>query len=254
MSRVTIFGDESGTMPEDDGDRPFCVAALATVAQPPLVQARSGHRGDVLRACASVGCVPQVVYVRATPGYGRKLRAKTSKMSTMARASRLMTGSHEYFPDQGYSSRNMVWIRSVALCVARAVMRVLNPDTIEEVEVVLDRKTMTGRERALFTDRLSSQSRDIFRDSQKTYEVQIRWSDDPDASPFQSGLFLAHHVSRLARRALEAGTEEVLAQDLGLGQLEVFYDATHDVIAPLPRWSIEKWKKRTGLPEPSAAE
>ena len=251
MSRVTIFGDESGTMPADDSDAPFCIAALATLGQLPTLKVRSGHRRDILRACVAVGGVWQIVFVRASPGYGQELRAKTSKMSTMARASRLVTGAHEYLPDRGYGARNMIWIRSMAVGMARVAVKAVSPEAIREVIVALDRKTIASRERALFTDRLRSQSRDILGKSSNTYEVKVYWSDAADASLFQDGLFLAHHLSRLAREALEAGSEEALAPELGVPPSDMFYDATSDVVAPLPRWSIENWKRRTGLPEPS---
>jgi hypothetical protein len=139
----------------------------------------------------------------------------------------------------------------MAVCLARVVVLVGTLETIENVVVALDRKTITPRERALFTERLRLQSRDILGESSNPYEVEVHWSDDPEAAAFQDGLFLAHHLSRLAREALEAGTEEVLAKELGVARLELFYDTTADVVAPLPRWSIEKWKRRTGLPEPS---
>ena len=140
MTRVTIFGDESGTMPVADGDGPFCTAAIATLGPPPVLNDRSGHRIDVFLACTTALCVPQVAFVRPSQGYGQQLRAKTSKMSTMARASRLVTGSHEYVPDRGYSARNLVWIRSMAIGLARVVVRMTDPQSIDSVVVALDRK------------------------------------------------------------------------------------------------------------------
>ena len=178
MSELTIFGDESGTMPAEDGDPPFCAATLATVNEPPKLSQRSGHRRDVLQACVEWNSVPQVVGICPRPGYGERLRSKTSKMSTMARASRLMTGSHAYLPDQGYNPRNLVWVRCMSLCLVRAVLRATDTQTIENVRVVLDRKTFTGPERALFTDRIRSQSQDIFSDGSHRYDVTLVWSDE----------------------------------------------------------------------------
>lgn len=248
---IVAFGDESGTMPSGDTDLPFCAAVLAAVGEAPVLSSRSGKRSDVVEACLALRLTPQVVYVSPRPGFGHQLSSKMSKINTMARASRLITGDHAYLPERGYSARNLLWSRCMAVCLVRAVLRTGAINSVARVRIVLDRKTFNERERALFIDRVVSQSQDIFGQSSRRYEVVALWSDDPDAEPFGDGLFLAHHVSGLARKALQSGTEEALAEQLGVPSSDLFYDATADVLAPLPPWSVEKWKCRTGLPEPS---
>lgn len=235
-------------MPCGDSDRPFCAAVLAAVGGPPALTSRSGKRRHVIQACLALGLAPQIVHVSPKPGYGQRLSSKMSKINTMARASRLTTGDHAYLPERGYSARNLLWIRCMAVCLVRAALRT---GAINSVARVRDRKSLSERERAMFSDRVASQSQDVFSQSSRRYDVVALWSDDPEAEPFGDGLFLVHHLSRLAWRALQSGTEAALAEQLGVPSSDLFYDATSDVLAPLPRWSVEKWKRRTGLPEPS---
>lgn len=259
-------------MPTDDHHHPFCAAAIATFDAPPALKNGSGHKNDLAEVFGKFKCAPQVVFVRPGRGYGDLLQRKTSKLNTMARATRLITGSNDYFPDHGHNMRNMVWIRCMAVCLARAVVLTAKtePEQIREVTeaiVILDRKTMTKPSRQLFTDRVCSLAEDISSPrnavvSDKSSadirelirfgrdDVSVFWSDEIPPSESQDGLFLAHRLSGLANTALSSATEAHLAQDLSMEFADLFYDATPDVVRPISKTAVDRWKKRTGLPEP----
>ena len=268
MTRVFLFGDESGTMPANDGDEPFCVATIATSEKPPAIVNRSGKIQALVEIFRQIRCVPHVVFVRPTRGYGELLRRKTSKMNTMARATRLRTRSHEYFSDRGYNPRDMIWIRCMAVSLVRAVVRRARAGPIRAVSLILDSKSMAEGSRRLFVDRVCSMAEDIRgpranvqqgnQPSLDTREhiqfgrddVSVFWSDEMPSPDFEDGLFLAHRLSGLAKTALETATEAELAEDLSMEFTDLFYDATLDVMRPLPRAAVQRWKNQTGLPEP----
>ena len=248
---LIVLGDESGTMPEGDSDQPFCAAAIASISGVPVPTTISGHKKNVTAACADLSYVPQVVFVRPGPGYEQQLRAKMSKADTMARASRLVTGSHIYLPETGHNTRNLIWIRCVLLSLTRAVIRAKDVSKIQSIVVVLDQKTLGAPHRLMFSDLVCDQCKHVLGRTSIGYKISVLWSDESAAAPFEDGLLLAHHVSKLAWKALKRREEAALAEDFSLSEIDLFYDATPDVLAPPPRGVVEKWKRNTGLPEPS---
>lgn len=254
MTNLIIFCDESGTMPEGDADASFCAAAIAT-PHPPTVAKRSGYVQDLAAAYRDNQCVPFVVFVRPGPGYSEMLRRKTSKMNTMARTTRLITGHNMYLPDRGHNPRDMVWIRCMALSLVNVVLRSERPELVRRLTVVLDSKSMREPSKRLFEDRVRAMASDINgpealkeQSSQRRRrhvqfrpeEISVFWSDKSASPQFGDGLFLADRLSGLARTALEAGAEARLAEELSTKPEDLFYDATPDVIRRLPSWSVER--------------
>jgi hypothetical protein len=264
MSSLSIFCDESGTMPVDDAEGVFCVAVLTTQTSAIRIEERSGHIEDIGVKLKELECLPQVVFVKPRDGYSNLLRSKMSKMNTMARASRLVTGSHEYLPGSAHNSRNLIWIRCMALCVVRAVIRRAELSPINSVRVILDEKTLPQPSRRMFEDRVRCLRDDILGPNADAAsegrsdsavvrnirfardQVSITWSS-PDTD---DGLYLAHRLSGLAKTAIEKSTQSDCARVLGMEQGNLFYDSTSDVIRPVSKRSVERWKLRTGLPEP----
>jgi len=229
MTKLFLFCDESGTMPANDNDGPFCAATIAISERPPTLANRSGHIGDLADVFDEVKCVPQVVFVRPGKGYGDLLRHKTSKINTMARATRLIIGSNEYLPNNGHNPRNTVWIRCMGVCLVRAVAWAAKLGPISAVSVILDRKSMAEASRRLFVDRVRSLAMDIKGPGEYVKlgkqssscsgefirfgrdDVSVFWSDEVSLPEFEGGLFLAHCLSGLAKTALESATEAKLA-------------------------------------------
>ena len=265
MTNLIILCDESGTMPEADNDAPFCAAAIATPRVPTL-EKRSGYVEDLSAAFRENQCVPFVVFVKPIPGYGSMLRRKASKMNTMARATRLMTGENVYLPDRGHNPRDMIWIRCMAISLVNVVLRSERPDAVRRLTVALDSKSMREPSRRLFEDRVRSIASDINGPAAAAEQpghgarryvrfgpkdVSVVWFDKQASLQFGDGLFLADRLSGMARTALEAGAEARLAEDLSMKLEDLFYDATPDVVRPLAKPSVRRWRSRTGLPEPS---
>lgn len=266
MANLIILCDESGTMPEADDDSPFCAAAIAT-RRAPTLEKRGGYVEDLAEAFRENQCVPFVVFVRPRPGYRTMLRKKASKMNTMARGTRLITGENVYLPDRGHNPRDMIWIRCMAISLVNVVLRSERPEAVRRLTVVLDSKSMRQESRRLFEDRVRSMASDINgpagaaeqpsdRPRRRVHfepkDVSVLWSKKR-ASPqleFEDGLFLADRLSGLARTALEERAEASLAADLSMKVEDLFYDATPDVVRNLPESSVQRWRSRTGLPEP----
>jgi hypothetical protein len=264
MSSLSIFCDESGTMPVDDAHGVFCVAVLATQTSAIKLEERSGHIKDISATLKELKCLPQVVFVKPRDGYGDLLRSKMSKMNTMARASRLVTGSHAYLPGSTYNSRNLIWIRCMAICVVRAVVRRAELSPISSVRVILDEKTLPQPSKRMFEDRVRCLRDDILGPNVDVAsegrsdsavlrnirfardQVDIYWSS-PDTD---DGLYLADRLSRFASNAIAKSTQPDFARALGMEQEELFYDSTPDVIRAISKRSVVRWKRRTGLPEP----
>ena len=251
-------------MPVDDADGVFCAAVLTTQISSIRLEERSGHAEDIALNLKGLKCLPQVVFVKPRDGYGELLHSKMSKMNTMARASRLVTGSHEYLPGSAHNYQNLIWIRCMAICVVRAVVRCAELSPINSVRVILDEKTLPQLSRRMFEDRVRCLRDDILGPNVSAAsedrpgnvvprnirfardQVSITWSS-PDTD---DGLYLAHRLSRLAKTAIEKSTQPDFARGLGMEQEDLFYDATPDVIRAISKGSIERWKRRTGLPEP----
>jgi hypothetical protein len=251
-------------MPVDDAGGVFCVAVLTTQTSAIRLEERSGHIKDIAVKLKELECLPQVVFVKPRDGYGDLLRSKMSKMNTMARASRLITGSHEYLPGSAHNSRNLIWIRCMAICVMRAVVRQAELGPISSVRVILDEKTLPQPSRRMFEDRVcclrdnilgpnadaASQGRSdiaVVRNIRFARDqVSITWSS-PDTD---DGVYLADRLSGFAKTAIEKSTQPDFARALGMEQGDLFYDSTPDVIGAVSKSSVEHWKRRTGLPEP----
>jgi hypothetical protein len=268
MVDLYLFCDESGTMPSKDSDGPFCVATVSSTNSIPAVSRGAGHIQDLAAVFTERACVPFVVFVRPRAGYEEKVDLKYSKINTMARATRLTTGRHEYLPKNGHNIRNLIWIRCMAISLMNDVLRQEEPAAIRNIQIILDRKTMPKVSRRLFEDRVRSLAEDINGpglgadlssrsavDRRRHVhfgrkDISILWSDESAAREFGDGLFLAHRLSSLAKVALEGALEAELAQSLSIPITALFYDATEDVIRPLPRTVVNRWKVNTGLPEP----
>lgn len=264
MSSLSIFCDESGVMPVDDAEGVFCVAVLTTQTSAIRLEQRSGHIKDIAAELEELECLPQVVFVKPRDGYGDLLRSKMSKINTMARASRLITGSHEYLPSSAHNSRNLIWIRCMAICVVRAVVRQAEMGLISSVRVILDEKALAQPSRRMFEERVCCLRDDILGPNTDAAsedrsdsavvrnirfardQVSITWSS-PDTD---DGLYLAHRLSGLAKTAIEKSTQPDCARAFGMEQGGLFYDCTPDVIRAVPKRLVERWRRRTGLPEP----
>jgi hypothetical protein len=108
MATLWIFGDEAGVMPTADTDEVFVAASVGFLGAPP--SQRSFHEADLIAGFAVAQALPAVAFVRPFPGYRETLEAKFARMTTLARSTRLLTGTNaKYLTPDGFNPRNVVW-------------------------------------------------------------------------------------------------------------------------------------------------
>jgi hypothetical protein len=270
MTTLSIFGDESGTLPLHEEDGAFVCATVATQGRPRRLEERSKNYRWLIEKLQQYSAHPFVAYIRPLPGYGLAVKSKLEKMDTMARSKKLLTGKHTYLPLGGIRFRNFVWMHCMLQAITQSFLSGLFRGSIDALEIVLDQKTLAPENRQLLIDLLRrspalAQETLIRRlmldaDAVEGYlsnikvdpsRISVSWSDDPGASGAQAGLQLAHYLAWHYRRDLEGLNKTHLEDELvNAGFRRFARDITEFVITPINRRSIENWKLATGLPEP----
>lgn len=274
MATLYIFGDESGTMPVDDADKPFVAATVAVLDNPPVIVPGSDDDEKMVEIFTSLSIIPFAAIVTPYPGYGRALKAKYDKIQTMARATRLVTRARASYLDEkmlkeGFDLRNTIWGHAMVQSVARAVLNTVFTISVNAVEVILDRKTMTQSIRQFFKEFIVNGLGEGTRQSLRSilplnqtviseWEGRVRfsskttgfrWSDESEELEKQFGLRLADRFARKVyqgRIARKPGIEERLK---AAGFESFVEDITESVTRIDPRL-VEKFREITGLPEP----
>lgn len=261
LATLYIFGDESGTMPFDDNDKPFVAGTVALLEKKPAQVQKKLF--EILR---ELNAVPFIAMVKPFPGYGKLVKAKYDKMETMARAKRLATGASA--PEE-LNYRDVVWSHAMINAIGSAVSHFVLTASIDDVQILLDQKSMKPPGRALFTgmvinhmgvgitqilERIEhrdpgaiSEWKNHVRFTDKT--TRINWSDESDEFEGEFGLKLAHRLSQTVYRwqmnpAIDMGT---MVRDTG------FEDCVMDItkiITRLDQRIVDNFKRDTGLPEP----
>lgn len=274
MATLYIFGDESGTMPADDADPPFVAATVAMLGNPPNLVHGSDDDEKMAEIFASLSIIPFAAIIMPYPGYGKALRAKYDKINVMARATRLITGVTPQYLDEktlrdGFDLRNTVWVYAMLQAIANAVLNTLFTNSVDAVQVILDRKTMTSSMRQFFKEMIVnriakgtkqflgsflpvnpsvvSEWEDRLRFSSKS--TAFSWSDESEEPEKQFGLRLADrfaHKIYQARVARQPGIEAIL-------ETAGFKGFVRDISALVTRLDerlVDNFRKKTGLPEP----
>lgn len=272
MDTYYLFVDESGTMPVRDSDGPFVGAAVGSRSPITLSRDPRWNQQFLVNALTAAQASPWLCQVVPIEGYGEAVTRKYSQMNTMARARRLVTGRHEYFPDGGYSTGNLVW----GHCLGQTIGPLLNAEVfrapLTAVEIVFDRKTFTPGVRRMIVDtcreipqrlrEILNRNRDMAPEKMDLalanlqftgQTVTVRWSDDPVTVAVHGGLRLAHwlakHHLRHLRKPQRPSIHDLLA---AAGWKDRITDVTEFVTMPLPEESLEAWRRDTGLPVPKA--
>ena len=274
MPTLYIFGDESGTMPVNDSDKPFVAATVAVIGNPPVLVEGSDNDGKMVEIFRSLNAIPSATVVKPYPGYSKAVKAKHAKMQVMARATRLVTGANAQYLDQktltdGFDLRNTVWCRAMLTAIGYTVLNTVFTSTINRVRIILDEKTMRPSMRLFFREMVVQQmgvgtnqflttllhmnpsligswkNRVQFSDESTFFN----WSDDSDEFQKEFGLRLADRFSRkiYQARAMNQPGIETLLKDAGFNDFVVDISK---VITSLDQRVIENFKRRTGLPEP----
>ena len=266
LGTLRIYADETGTMPVKDTDGIFLVTTVSTLGDHPDEDDVDFHRLELLRILKEKAYYPFVAYVRPISGYSSALSSRMSKMNTMARYTRLLTGSNsEYLTQDGFRTRNHIWTLAMVLGISRAIMNAVLRGPVAAVRIYLDQKTMAKPARRFFADQIRQIGPEIQNtlerlkehhpESAKLYKeramfdvrhITVRWSDDPECARARHGLLLPHHVGKNIWLELNAPDYDGASDALTTAVANI----TPIVIAPVSRDAIENWCRKTGLPEP----
>ena len=274
LATLYIFGDESGTMPINDTDKPFVAATVSVLGDPPVLIPGSEDDEKMAEIFANLNIVPFAAVVKPYPGYGKDLNEKYDKINVMARATRLITGaSASYLDDrelrEGFDLRNTVWAHAMVQAISNAVLSTLFTNPVEAVRVILDQKTMTPSMRQFFREvivhRLGEGTKQFLRSFRPTnpavvsaWEDRVQfsskttmfsWSDESDELQQQFGLRLADRFARKIYRAQIAGRPGIVAL-LEAAGFENFVNDISGLVTRLDERLVNNFKKKTGLPEP----
>jgi hypothetical protein len=274
LATLYIFGDESGTMPVKDNDKPFVAATVAVLDNTPALINGSDDDKKLVEIFKELNVIPFVAIVKPFPGYGKAVKVKHDKMQVMARATRLVTGANAQYLDQktrtyGLDLRNTVWCHAMLQAIARTVLHTVFTSPIDVVQIVLDQKTMRPPMRLFFKEMVVQQmgvgTRQFLRNllpmnpsvisqweshvrfSAKT--TSINWSDESKELEEEFGLKLVDRFARKmyqAQATHEAGIETIL-RDAGFDDFVVDIS---EVVTRLDQRVVDNFKRNTGLPEP----
>lgn len=272
MGTYYLYADESGTMPAKETDGPFVGAIVG--ARSPITLRRDPRWNQqlLIDAIKAADASPWLCEVVPAPGYGEAVSTKYSQMNTMARARRLVTGRHEYFPDGGFSPANLIWGHCLTQTISPLLVSEIFRAPVTAVEVVFDQKTLATGERSMFVDKcgdLPERLREILVRGRELAPakmdlglanlqftratLRIRWSDDPTVQGAEHGLRLAHwlakHHLRHLRKPQRPSIHDLMA---AAGWKDRVTDVTQFVTMPPPEESLAVWKRDTGLPVPEA--
>jgi hypothetical protein len=261
-------------MPVDDVDKPFVAATVAVLGDPPVLVCGSDDGRKMAEIFASLNIIPFAAIVKPYPGYGKTLKAKYDKINVMARATRLITGAGAPYLDdkalrEGLDLRNTVWGHAMVQAIANAVLNTLFTNSVDAVQVILDRKTMTPPMRQFFKDMIVNRIGEgtkrflrSFRPANPTvvseWEDRVRfsskttafsWSDESEELEKQFGLRLADRFARKIYQAQITGQPgiEVILEAAG------FQGFVHDIsrlVTRLDERLVDNFRNKTGLPEP----
>lgn len=271
---MLIYGDESGTMPLNDGDKPFIAATVSCLDNPPMLIEGSNNNEKLVAILKNLNATPSAMVVKPYPGYSNAIKTKYSKMQIMARATRLVTGANANYLDRktltnGFEPRNMIWCHAMLTSIGYAVLNTAFNSTINEVRIILDQKTMRPSMRTFFKEMVVQQmgvgtseylstllhmnssviglwkSRVRFS-AESTY---LNWNDECAEFKNEFGLRLADRLSRKIYQSQSTGDSgiETLLKDAG--HADCIVDLSR-IVTRLDKRVIENFKEKTGLPEP----
>lgn len=270
MAVLNIFGDESGTMPANDADKPFVAATLTFLDKMPVPVGGSNDDEKLVSIFKDQAVIPFVAIVNPFHGYGKALKDKHDKMQVMARATRLVTGANsQYLDPTGVNLRRLVWSHAMLQAVVHAVRSTMFITAIESLRILLDEQTMTHPMRRLFTQtlrRMGASVTELLRSyahldpaKMSLYKSRIQfradttvihWRDDAEEFRSEFGLKLAHRFAKKTYQQLENSGKAGIEQKLKEAGFEDFVLDITGIVTRLDQRLVDNFKRNTGLPEP----
>lgn len=237
MTTLRIFGDESGEIAIDDNDGPFVAATVSFLGDNPIIHELQRRSDLFVNQLKEIKAIPRVAFVYPQPGYGERLAKKYSKINTMARVTRLITGANEqYLTRGGIELRNHIWSRCMGGAIIQAIVSAIAIDSIDNVVIVLDQRSLAKPQKNLFRRTLNGIRANLDnilngierlkpigvaglkanpRFSQDS--MSILFSDDPAVIDAEGGLLLADHLAKLFLRDLRHASKCPIKKELEKG-------------------------------------
>jgi len=254
LAILFLFGDESGTMPLHDDDKPFVAASVTVLDKKPVkVEKR------LFEVLQELSAVPFAAIVQPFPGFGNMIKTKFDKMDVMARAVRIVTGAPE---PKKLNDRDIVWAHAMGQAIIHAVRVSTLTTPIEELQILLDQKSMKPHERSLFKEAIKgymlSTIRMILEGVSPEWESRLRftagttsihWSDESAEFEGEFGLKLADRLSRKIYRLQTDNSTGVRSVLANAGFEDSVIDVTQ-VLTRLDQRVVDNFRRITGLPEP----
>lgn len=271
MAILKIYGDESGTMPISDNDGVFVAATVSTIDSSPDLKEIDGRIKWLAERLKHLSATPFIIYVKPFAGYERAIKSKMEKMSIMARMTRLMTGANsQYITEKGIPVRNFIWTQCMDQAIAHAILTKISTTKVDQIEIILDQKTMMQQTREFFQDRVKSVEKYLRNslnwakafDREKaelltshvafsSHKIKLSWSDDPDTDDAKGGLVLAHYLATHFQQDMAQNRIPRIVEALSKEGFENFsLDLTNLITKPVSRKAITSWERNTGLKEP----
>ena len=274
MATLYIFGDESGTMPVNDADKPFVAATIAVLGKPPVLVPGSNDVKRMVDIFANFNLIPFAAVVKPYPGYGRILKAKYEKIKIMAQATRIVSGGQATYLDEktrkdGFDLRNTVWSHAMSQSIANAVLNTLFTGSIDSIQIILDQKTMTPSMRQFFKEMIINRIGDGMKQFLKSIyflsptivsewekrahfsskTTVISWSDESEELEEEFGLRLVDRFARKIYQAQIKPNSDIEEIFMKAGFEELIHDISR-LLTRLDKGLIDHFRQVTGLPEP----
>lgn len=270
MNTLWVYIDESGDIPLEDEDGPFVVASVSIFGNPPAIADKVGRVDWLVEKIQELQAIPFIVEIVPEAGFGQAIKSKMSKLDTMARATKLVTGNHKYISQYGFVPRNIIWCQCVVQSVANAMVKCINRGSVDKINIVVDEMALADGMRILLKDtikkRLPMSLSNVLREAAELYvdkvrtfiansrfekNIQLEFGRAESKEQTTDGLHLAHYLASLYRK--QRAKNHALSIKLQLekyGHQNFIKNQTNILIEPIASESINTWKRNTGLPEP----
>lgn len=273
--KLSLFADESGTMPKRDGDELFVGAAFA-IPESSDVDKLPRKRSNLdwtLRLLRQLGARPACLYLRPYPGFGDAVDRRYDLLSAMALVARQRTGVNAMFVGpEGVPTANTVWsvpVNSAVMLAVQDSFHFYDPPP-SSVSVYFDAKTLSKESRALVeykTRNIGASIRDsaskvLQRGDADDYPgfhamaanaltpdtISIEWEHDSGFSGPPGGMHLVDSLASGARRALlDEGSAPLIARFEKEDYHGVILNVTPMVTERPNGPHIDEWEREHGL-------
>ena len=269
LGRLLIFIDESGTMPLDNEKDIFAAAGIGVFDSYPIFTGQKGKKPWVIGQILKHSAIPFISYIVPDAKYFAKIHDKLDAIEKKAAATLKITGNNQkYFSTYGLERRNFLWIQTVNNCIGQIVLKATVKDSIDELVIYLDEKTLQPTSLNLFKNQIKEKL-DIMKGSLKKIEnvpkkilafidsklkwdknkIRIVWSNQSEALPAIHGLEIAHYLSYHFRKDYnKANSKENLQNRLKkAGYIYHSGEMNSVLLGDFNTKSIQDWEKNTGL-------